>query len=384
MASVLVLDTGTQGLAMVRALHKAGHRVVLLYNGGHNYAGDSRYVDKKYVVLGGSNSSGYLERVMDVLEREQIDLIIPMSDATAAFVSRNKAELQRFTRVECPDYVDFMRGYDKNQLMALCHAKGYPHPTTLDLHGVDIEHSDVVRRFPFPAMLKPNQTTGGRGMVKVESYDEIRRIFPDLHRQHGAYHLPRYVRKGGRQVKCQLYIDEDQRLLAHSVMQKMRWYPNEAGSNCCAVSIEDMSMVGICHRLLKDLNWVGFADFDTIEDPDTGELLIMELNPRVPACIKLAIVSGVNWGQVMVNACLHQAQEPIDYATGTMLRHFGLDFLWFLHDENRWQTRPNWFKFLGKNIYYQDMSNWTDPWPFVTGTWNNLKKILTGHGKGAV
>ena len=91
-------------------------------------------------------------------------------------------------------------------------------------------------------------------------------------------------------MKVQLYVNERQELVASSVMQKLRWYPNKAGSNCCAVSIKDDEIIKICHHVLKDLKWIGFADFDTIEDSDTGELLIMEINPRLPACIKNAIV----------------------------------------------------------------------------------------------
>ena len=62
------------------------------------------------------------------------------------------------------------------------------------------------------------------------------------------------------------------------------------------------------------------------------------------------------------------------------LRHIGLDFLWFLNADNKWTAKPNWFKLFGPNIYYQDASSWTDPLPFIIGTWNNIKKILIGSG----
>jgi hypothetical protein len=130
-----------------------------------------------------------------------------------------------------------------------------------------------------------------------------------------------------------------------------------------------------------DLNWVGFADFDTIEDPDTGDLLIMELNPRVPACVKCAVVSGIHWGQIIVDGYLGRPQKQYEYNTGEYLRHLGFETLWFIKSPNRFKTKPCWFKLLGKHIHYQDMSDWTDPLPFLMGTYRNIKKVLRHQEK---
>lgn len=380
MANVLLLGAGTQCLAIIPSLHRHGHRIVILTEMHSNYGDKSRYIDK--VVRSEMDSdSKMLDAVLRTSSQEHIDIIIPMGDADAEFLSKNKQNFvgQHFV---IPDYVTFLKGYDKNQLLTLCKEKGYPHPQTADLSKVDYL-SDELKSFPFPAMLKPNCTTGGRGMVEVKTYEEFVSIYPDLHKEYGDYHLQRFIKAGGRQVKVQLYVDDKQQLVAHSVQHKMRWYPNKAGSNCCARSITDEHIVGICYNILKDIRWEGFADFDTIEDPDTGELLIMEINPRLPACIKGSIVAGVDWGEILVNGALGLPQKQYEYKEGVVLRHLGLDILWFLHAENRLQAKPNWFKFLGGKIYYQDMNGLLDPMPFLTGTWNNVKKLFNPEFKKA-
>ena len=373
MRRVLLLDLGTQGLAMVRALSKLGLEVELLYSETHNYADDSRYVKKKIKTPIKNNNPEYLQQVIRILKDDAIDALIPMGDSSAIFVSKNIEALQQLTHIKMPKYEDFLNGYDKNLLMALCAEKGYPHPETADLSKVDLE-DDRLKRFPYPAMLKPNCTTGGRGMVEVKSYEEMKAKYTELHPQFGDYHLQRFVKAGGRQVKIQLYVDEEKHLVNYSVMQKIRWYPNKAGSNCCAKSITEPKIVEICYNILKDINWVGFADFDTIEDPDTHELLIMEINPRVPACIQMGIVSGINWGEIIVNGYMDLPQKEYKYIEGVYLRHLGLEMLWYKHADNR-RVKPNWFNFFGKHIHYQDMSDWTDPMPFIRGTWHNIRKI---------
>ena len=133
-------------------------------------------------------------------------------------------------------------------------------------------------------------------------------------------------------------------------------------------------MVEICYSILQDINWVGFADFDAIEDPDTHELLIMEINPRVPACIQMAMVSGINWAEIIVNGYMNLPQRKYIYKEGEYLRHLGLEMLWYKHADDR-HVKPNWFKFFGKHIHYQDMSDWTDPMPFIKGTIHNIRKV---------
>ena len=377
----LVLGAGTQGLAIINALKKADCRVVLLCEEKNNYADVSRYIDKKYHFVGDISSNDYINLIISIIAREQVDVIIPMGDKSAELLSHYKEELLKRIKIDTPDYNCFIRGYDKNQLMLLCQQNNYPHPKTLDISKCDIDTDEDVKSFFFPAMLKPNCTTGGRGMTKVSDYEQLRKIYPALHRQYGEYHLQQFIKPGGRQVKVQLYINSEKELVASSVIEKKRWYPVQGGSNCCAVTIKDDSLVDMCYHILLDLNWLGFADFDLIEDPDTHQLLVMEINPRVPACIKSPIAAGLNWGQVFVDSCLGKPKQEYIYKEGVVLRHLGFDILWFVKSPNRWKSRPSWFGFFGKNVYYQDMSDWTDPKPFLVGTWNNIKKLLTGHAK---
>lgn len=378
MSNILVLGCGTQGLAMAKDIKKAGHAVFLI-GGRHNYADMSRYVDKKQYCIENTTTSDYLATIKTFVEKNHIDAIIPMGDRDAEFLSKYKDELKGLARYLMPQYSDFIRATDKNQLMALCKEKKYPHPYTINTVS-DVKTIDR-QTIPFPLLIKPNITCGARGMTLVHSYEELCEKFPLIQAEYGDCHLQQYVKQGGAQVEVQLYVDEDKRLVNSSVIYKYRWYPEKGGSSCCAKSVKNDKIVDILYHLLLDLNWVGFADFDTIEDPDTGELLIMELNPRVPACVKCAIKAGIHWGEIITNGYLNQLQKHYEYKESVFLRHLGFETLWFLKSPNRFKTKPCWFKFLGKRVYYQDMSDWTDPLPFFFGTINNLKKVLNHSEK---
>ena len=374
MIKILILDTGTQGYITVKSMHKAGHKVVLLHRGRHNYADDSRYVDVRIQTDASYEDDEYLETVKRIIKEQGINTVIPMSDFSAQFLSRNKEVLSPMVKYVMPGIDVFERGYDKNSLMALCEKKGYPHPQTVNdvssLDGLDIG------KLNYPLLIKPNHTCGGRGMTLVRNKEELKAKFEGVFGQYGECHLQEYIPQGGAQVEVQLYINEQQELVASSVIYKYRWYPENGGSSCCATMVKNDRVVDMCYRLLKDIGWVGFADFDTIEDPRTDELLVMELNPRVPACVKAAVVSGVDWPNIIVNEYMGELRVQPTFKSGVLLKHLGMEALWFVYSKNRFKTKPSLLKVFGRNVFYQDL-DWRDPMPFIMGTWHNFKKQLS-------
>ena len=374
MAKVLILGCGTQGLAMSKALHAQQNEVYLLFGDKNNYADASRYIKKKFFTSLSPMSVEFCKKLIDIIQKEGIETLIPMGDVYAEMMALRKSELKAYVKFQMPDYGVFQRAYDKNQLMKVCQENHYPHPLTItNIKSID----DVAEsELSFPLLIKPNITCGARGMTLVSNYQELLEKFPVIQAEYGDCHLQKYIKQGGSQVEVQLYIDEDGQLINSSVISKFRWYPEKGGSSCCAISVKNEKIVGLLYDLLKSIGWVGFADFDTIEDPETGELLIMELNPRVPACVKTAIVSGINWGQIIVDDYLGNKQKKYEYSPGEVLRHLGFATLWFLKSPNRWRMHPSYFKFFGKHIHYQDMSDWTDPMPFIRGTLHNIKKVF--------
>lgn len=373
MYNVLIIGSGTQGYVTVKSLKKAGHKVHMIYDGNHNYADLSRYVDVKMPVKAKSQSKDYLDAVTSFIKEHCIDVVIPMGDKPAEFLSENKERLQKIVHYVMPDIEVFEKGYDKNSLMALCAEKGYPHPETIN----DVESVEMFNRkkLQFPLLIKPNHTCGGRGMTLVHNYEQLEQKFNYVHDNYGPCHLQKYIRQGGAQVEVQIYINELQELVASSVIYKYRWYPENGGSSCCATSIKNDEVVDMCYQLLKDIGWVGFADFDLIEDPDEGNLKVMELNPRVPACLKAAVAAGADWPNIILNAYMHQPIPQPVFKPGILLKHLGMEALWFFYSKNRFKSKPNILKIVGKNIYYQDL-DLCDPLPFIWGTWHNIKQQL--------
>ena len=375
MGKVLILDCGgPQALAMAESLKKSGYYVDALCCSRGNYGYHSKLINNKFLCPEEHNTE-YVSFVLNFLKTHPYDLIIPTSDANAEFCSFFKYEIQQYTKVLIPDKDIFQRAYDKNKLMNLCREKGYPHPITVDLNGWDGIKEDTLKSFPFPGLLKPNLTSGGRGMTLVKDIEGLRKAYPSIYSQYGECHLQQFISPGGRQIKVQIMTDLKGVTAYSSVIWKQRFYPVNGGSSCCNITIEEPGIVEICSNILKDIGWVGFADFDLIEDTKTKQLLVMEINPRTPACIRSAYKSGVDFATMIADVTLGFPLKMYEYKPGKRLRHIGFEILWFLKSPDRFKVTPSWFNFFGRDIYYQDWIK-GDFVAFLKGSWNNLKKQM--------
>lgn len=381
MKKVLILDGGAaHAMAIAECLKSSGYYVAVMCGGKNEYGYHTKFVDEHFIGPN-SHSLEYADYMLSFLLTHKFDVLIPTSDATAEFMSFHKPELLKYTGVLMPDRAVFVKGYDKNNLMAVCNENGFPHPLTVDLSGLNmsrpIENSlyERLRSFPYPALIKPNLTSGGRGMTLVNSFEEFAIAYPDVHSKYGECHLQQFIKPGGLQLKVQIMTDEKGGALYSSVIWKQRYYPVNGGSSCCNVTIENPEIAEICCNVLKTIGWVGFADFDIIENPDTGEFLIMEINPRIPACIRSVFKSGLDYATMIADETLHMPLKHYEYSPGKRLRHLGFEILWFIKSPGRFHAKPTWFKFFEKDLFYQDWIK-GDFTAFFWGTWGNFKKQM--------
>ncbi len=212
-------------------------------------------------------------------------------------------------------------------------------------------------------------------MTLVNSLEELLEVYPAIHNQYGECHLQQFIKEGGRQVKVQIMTDKNGDMAYSSVIWKQRYYPVNGGSSCCNVTIDNPEIASVCGKVLKAIGWIGFADFDLIEDPQSKQLLIMEINPRIPACVRSAFKSGMDYATMIADMTLGKPLREYKYESSKRLRHLGFDVLWFLKSPNRFRSEPSWFKFFGRNLYYQDWIR-GDFSAFFWGTWGNFKKQM--------
>ena len=370
-----ILDGQTiQALIFAKQLRNSGHKVILFCGEKMSYGYYTRFAHLKVISPSSEiDVKKYHDFIVKFLNKMHVDVLVPMNDYSAKYLSIYKSVLSKLVNISIPDYGIFMSGYDKNQLMRVCMENGFPHPQTLDLEK-NVSSAEKIK-FKFPALIKPNETTGARGFTLVNNFEELNKIFPKIKNQFGNCHLQQFIPNGGRQFKVQILIN-DKNIIASSVIEKHRFYPINGGSSCYNSTIINEELKDLCFKVLNEIHWQGFADFDLIEDPRDGSILIMEINPRVPACIKASVISGIDFPNAIVDLSLGRTVKKYKYLPGKFLRYFSMDVLWLIKSNNIRKNSTKWFKKIFSKSHYMQDIDYSDPMPFIMGTISGLIKQL--------
>lgn len=375
--NVLLLNgENVQSICVARSLRGEGHRVILFANSRVSSGYASRCINTKHIVPDIAHNPKEFENYFyNYISSNNVDIVIPMGDEGATFLSLNKEFIEQKYGCKCavPSFSVFNVANDKQLLMELCKKHGLPHPRTERI-TVDTM-SDVVKYVGFPSMIKPNISAGAKGIARVDSQAELKSKLPEIIEKFGPSTLQEYVHQSGHYYNVMMYRDRYGEISAYTVIKIMRFFPIKGGSSCYCQTVEHDYLLAACKKTLELLNWKGFADFDVLEDAVTGELKIIEINPRVPSSLQASSAAGVDFVKIIMADEFGLPIPKFTYKVGKEIRWFGLDVMWFLFSKQRFSFRPSWFKFLGSNLSYQDGS-FRDPLPMIAGCFAGVIKYL--------
>ena len=373
MARVLLFGGFVQALSSARSLKECGHSVRVV-------ACNDRIAAKSNFIEAYDNIDSYTDNesvflfLVDYCCRYKIEVIIPMEDGPATTLSFLKKRLEQSANVKVAvmDWSVFQLASNKTSLLAFCKEHGIGHPRTALLVG-DID--EVVDYVGFPSLIKPSHSEGAKGIVLVNSKEELASKLPGIESAYGECALQEYICSKDYYYNLMLYRKANGEYGNHTIIKILRYYPIKGGSSSLSVSVDDPKMVDMCKILLDKLGWVGFADFDILEKGD-GEYKIIEINPRVPASLRGAAISGVNFPEQIVDDLLTDEIKYYNYTTGKYLRFLGLDLAWFMASPRRFSCKPSWFNFFGKDIYYEEGGKKDIP-AMLTYICDGIKKQLS-------
>lgn len=388
MNNILLINAeGVQAICLARSLRKQGHRVIGFCNNKLSSGYATRWLSEKYKTPDiTADTVNFKKFLYNYLSTNNIDLIIPLADDGAEFLSKYKEEIEKSYKAKCavPIFEIFNTANDKQMLMELCEKNGLCHPRTRPLPPIENnfnfedlknEIKRVAAYVGFPAIIKPNLSQGAKGIMRVGNLDELTEKFPKVYQMFGACTLQEYVNQPDYYYNVMLYRDRHGKMDNYTIIKIRRYFPLKGGSSCYCETIEHDYLLTQCREVLDKLNWTGFADFDVLEDKNTGELKIIEINPRVPSSFQAAFAASVDFGQIFIADEFNEIVPTFEYQTDKQVRWMGLDVMWFLFSKERFRFRPSWFKFFGKNVSYHDGAL-NDPLPMFAGILAGVMKYL--------
>jgi carbamoyl-phosphate synthase large subunit len=247
--------------------------------------------DKTYLIpYPSSGTRVFLNRILEIHEKEHLDLIIPNFDA----------ELYTFIKSE----------------------------HLLSQHGIRTYLPSMEQ---FEARSKANLPLFGKKFgVKVPDSGEL------VNEKEIAGYFQKIASKWGLPVIIQEYIkgtevnvvalgDGTGRTVAAVSMRKQ--YITDKGKAWGGITIDDPEMMLITRNLISQTRWKGGMELEMIRT-SSPEYYLIEINPRIPAWVYLAVGAGQNIPEALVMLALGQEVPTMDhFQTGKMFIRYSWDML---------------------------------------------------------
>lgn len=266
--ALITLGRLPKGLALCRALARAGWRVVVAEPFGRHLCGLSKYVAVSHAVTAPNrDQNAYLRDMLDVVAREDVSLIVPVSEEIM-HVAWLKPLLPDGVRLLCQPFEDLIQLHDKYRFNRLADASGLAVPETHLLATGEAQALVAAHN----VVVKPALGCAGFGVVHVEAGGALP----------AADNKPLLVQKAlpGRHTST-FSLARRGRVLGTVV------YTPEVVSNTVAAAfrrVEGPEQTAWVERFAAETGHDGFISFDFIDDA-AGVPHAIECNPRTTSGI---------------------------------------------------------------------------------------------------
>src|SRR4030042_2306882 len=171
-------------------------------------------VDNRYLVPKASDSD-YLPAILEIVEREGVDLLLPGTEPEVRGLVRHKTSLEK-------------RGClliaNPAEVVSLCSHKGKM-TEWLNQHGFGVPRSggpenwrDLVKQVGFPLVVKPcTQTGGSRGVAILNNTEEVARY---LEEDSGETLFQEYISSPNEEYTVGVLIDREGALIESIVLRR--------------------------------------------------------------------------------------------------------------------------------------------------------------------
>jgi len=250
------------------------------------------------------------------------DIVFPIDESIMLQVSKNKKKLG--CSLAFSEYPTLETVINKSHLINHAIEHNIPCPKTIFFKRLE-DTRVLSKKFEFPAVLKPNIGSGGKGIIFVNSLEEFQNIGYSFFEKYGSFILQEkipFIHKYTVGVLC----NTDSKVKRACIIKEIRNYPVDTGPACYAETVNYPEILNLSIRLMESLNYFGVADIDFLVDSRSGKPILMEINPRFWGSLQLGINAGVDFPSLLFELMKNgDVEKRFDYVTGIRCRHIVFD-----------------------------------------------------------
>ncbi|MCB0474858.1 MAG: ATP-grasp domain-containing protein [Flavobacteriaceae bacterium] len=274
-------------LSVIRCLSEYQHiKIFIIYTSRENIESKfSKFVYESIFFNKTENEEDFVKFVKAEIQKNKIDVLIPLHFYAFRLFSKHKAELEDIllnlpvTSVEKLELVN-----NKYDLSEFLEQQDLPCPRTYR-EVSDCEDSPI-----FPLLFKPLDGIGGKGIRSIENKKDLDDAFHN--NEKGRFIIQEFVK--GYDIDCSV-LSKEGRILAFTMQKgfissKIPFAPPDG-----VEFLNEPKLFNVIEKLIQTLNWTGVMHIDLRYDESDGNYKIIDINPRFWASVRASCKVGVNF-----------------------------------------------------------------------------------------
>jgi len=379
--------TAASSVAFHRSLGRRGIRTIAASENEYVPAFQSRYCDESVLVPAPTEDiTDYKDALLALARRPDVETIVPLREEDIYVLSKYRSTFGEYIATPWPSFDTLRTVHDRDRLFAAAREAGVPVPETHSIDEVDDWSQEFVVKSRFalladdyvPESLEEEIVHGGSAtFLKPNEKPDTEGLKSEFKHEP---HVQKYLR--GTEYSLGVLYDDGEPVVETQkrIIRGQKYYCGPSVSHE-PVDIPELEAVG--RDLLTQIEWHGPADVDIIQDDETGEYNLLEINPRFWATVQLEIHAGFDFPYYYWNLAQNEPVHPSPVAEAGITSHFLPGELSYLKsvltEDHPLCSRPSlpsaaWEigKSVVKNRRY-DLLATDDPRPFVTCLANEVR-----------
>lgn len=318
------IDSPGPGVPVIRSLRESEYFDVRIIGLAYESLEPGIYMpgiaDKIYMIPYPSDGvEAMLERLEFINSREKIDVLIPNFDSELYTFMKTGSKLEEMgIRTYLPGISRYEERHKAN-LPAFGRKYGVNVPDSIELGNVaDIDK--LTEKFEFPMMVKGKFYDAyiARNKEQMVSY------FGNIAAKWG---LPVVIQEFVRGTEVNVIALGDGKGNTIGAVPMRKQYITDKGKAWGGVTLDDENMLELTRRIIFETKWRGGMELELIKTA-ANELFLIEINPRIPAWVYLAVGAGQNIPEALVKLAMGIEVRPFTgYQVGKMFVRYSYDLI---------------------------------------------------------
>lgn len=291
------------------------------------------FVDKTYKVPYPSEGvNSLMQRIQEIHSHERIDVIIPNFDSEIfVFIKLAEKLKQMGIQTFLPTLTQFEERH-KSNLSEFGKKYNIKVPNSRPVNSLgDMEELRKKSDISYPFLIKGKFYDA----YIAHNAEEAKSYFNTISARWG---LPVIIQEfiKGTEVNVVALGDGKGNTIGAVPMRKQ--YITDKGKAWGGITLDDPSMLEFAEQVVASTHWRGGMELELIRT-SKNELYLIEINPRLPAWVFLAVASGQNLPEALIKLAMGQDVTPFHgYDIGKMFIRYSFDMICDLNEYQKLST----------------------------------------------